>query len=380
MKMNTFYASLTLLLAYGQTVIADEVEEYDFSYKSDYSVTHYETDLALLPQFDVTADTGEVLFDRRDGLAAKVSVNQSIESVKQTAVAYSASKTMTWQANYLPQPNTSKLNKLYTFSVKNERIPVYYDGQKHVLNRVVLQDENGQVYFTAKYGTTANAKLHFPASKLQYKLTSLNGSMQSDGKLSYKKSNPFTAAKTGYKVRVSLNNKVNESFVIAPSLRLNGSHSANLSTPNAKNGNHGSDGRGGTSYSSSALSSVAGAFAGGSGRDGNNGGDGRRGGDGGDGYDAKDVGSINVTIKPFNSPFYQQPLKDYTYKSRQGSDHLLFEQTQKLYIAAVGGRGGKGGNGGDGGNGGNGESGSAGTKGNNASEYSSAGSGGTGRR
>ena len=379
--MNIQKCTLSLaLLTFGTPLIAaDEViESYDFSYKSNFSVTSYETDLALLPQFDVSTQSNEITFDRRESYAAKVSVNQSIETQKQKKVYFNKSASMTWQPNYIAQPKSTQLSTLYNFPVKRERIPVYYEGEKRVLDRVVLQGKNGQLYFTQKFGQTPNANIHFPSSKLQYKLASQNGQMLSNGNLNYRKSDPFNAAKRGYIVKVSLNSKVGEQFVVAPSLLLSGSHTAQLSTGNARSGSHGGNGRGGASYSSSVLSSVAGAFAGGSGGDGSNGGDGRRGGDGGDGSNAKNVGSIKVTIKPFSSPFYQQNLKDYAYRSNQGSGHLLFEQNQKVYIAAVGGKGGVGGNGGDGGDGGNGEAGSAGRKGSNASAYGSAGSGGTG--
>jgi len=377
---NKYLLNIALLVVSNSAFALDDPaqESYDFAYKSTHSITSYQMALTTFPQFDVSSSNDEVVYDRRLRHTNKVSVTQAVETEKQKLATFTPSKTTKWQEKYLPQPALSKLKSVYTFPVVGKRIPVYYAGDAQVLNRVVLQDSTGQLYFTAKFGSEANDNIHFSSNKLTYRLTNLNGEMQGNGYLKYRESNPFQAAKAGYIVEVALNSNVKNKFVIAPSLRINGTYTEDLSTKKRSNSANGYAGDDGSGYSSSFISSFAGAFGGGNGGDGSNGSNGQPGRGGKVGNDGKDVGRVEVNMKPVESPFYKQQLKSYAHKSEQGSTHLLFELDQKITLTALGGAGGNGGKGGAGGDGGDGEAGSAGLKGSNATKYSSGGSGGSG--
>lgn len=345
-----------------------------------YNVEEYSN---TLPAMKINIGELDYRYDQRVGVKAPANINQSVSGEGVTKAEYKPSERLSWQPKSHNQPIGAKAKTLGILQRDKLRIPVRGEGNHPVVDRVVLFDSKGQMYYTHKYGQQVIADTHYPISKVKFNLDNLSGSVDGNGILQYRPSNQFKAAQEGYIVSAQIpGSSAKDRIVQPPSFRVSSTPNYAFSGRDGRNGSSGRDGSKGNSSGSSgwggAAVSALGSIGGGSGGSGSNAGRGSNGGNGGRGSDGQTPSAIRVTAKALKSPFYKLPL--FHYEHRQGSNRKVevFEYNQSVRLVAKGGSGGQGGRGGHGGDGGDGGHGAAGRKGSNASKYSNAGSGGRG--
>ncbi|MCK5336041.1 MAG: hypothetical protein KAQ67_07755, partial [Gammaproteobacteria bacterium] len=206
-----------------------------------YSLDEYPNPAKIkLPQINLAVSVDTSRLAQAGDVKAKTNIDQSISKAAMTETKFAPAKVLAWQSRVLSEPTKKAVARTGMLPIASNRIPVYYQGEQQVIDRVVVFDTDGQMYFTGAFNG-AEASGVYPQNKVNFSVANgVKASMNDNGTINYQPSNPYTAAKEGYIVRVNINDsKAATQYAFAPSLAFNGTKTFDFNASDASNGSKG---------------------------------------------------------------------------------------------------------------------------------------------